>query len=624
MPNIMDVVKLRNKPSRNGFDLSYKNNFSAKVGELLPVMCKAVLPGDSFNIDLSSFTRLQPLNTAAFARMREYYDFYFVPMTSLWNKFPSVITQMKSNLTRASGLNLSDNVPVSSELPYVTCEQIAKFLQVFSRNLTMRGNIFGYNRALLAAKLLDYLGYGDFSPYVYIDEDHPGVTWETSPMPYNLPLSILPLLAYQHVYADFFRDSQWEKTNPATFNCDYITGNGDLQIPLSDVITFGDFEENLNFFDLRYSSFNKDLFLGLQPNAQYGSEASVSVNGIGAGVGFSKLSYPGPTIGGPLTPGPVSWENTTYGNTSILVDQDGNQAAMGYYDNRVSPASISGQEIARFSILALRQAEQMQKWKEISQSVSEDYKKQIEAHWGISVSDYLSDSSRYLGGIGASLDINPVVNQNITGSYGADMAGLGTVVNKGSIHFESRGEYGFIIGVYHATPIFDYMCGNLDPVVTLTDATDFPIPELDSIGMEQVPSYLLSNLPATTDSNKAANKFVKDNPFLGYAPRYVTWKTSVDVAHGAFATTLKNWVLPFTADNLNLPTSLADTDIQNPNAVSASRNSLTWTFKKVNPSVMNPLFAVAADSSVDSDQLLCSSFMDVKVVRNLDVDGLPY
>ena len=48
----MDVVKLRNKPSRNGFDLSYKNNFSAKVGELLPVMCKAVLPGDSFNIDL--------------------------------------------------------------------------------------------------------------------------------------------------------------------------------------------------------------------------------------------------------------------------------------------------------------------------------------------------------------------------------------------------------------------------------------------------------------------------------------------------------------------------------------------------------------------------------------------
>ena len=606
MPNIMDVVKLRNKPSRNGFDLSYKNNFSAKVGELLPVMCKAVLPGDSFNIDLSSFTRLQPLNTAAFARMREYYDFYFVPMTSLWNKFPSVITQMKSNLTRASGLNLSDNVPVSSELPYVTCEQIAKFLQVFSRNLSLRGNIFGYNRALLAAKLLDYLGYGDFSPYVYIDEDHPGVTWETSPMPYNLPLSILPLLAYQHVYADFFRDSQWEKTNPATFNCDYITGNGDLQIPLSDVITFGDFEENLNFFDLRYASFNKDLFLGLQPNAQYGSEASVT-NPVNVSLNFSKWQG-----SGPLSIGSASFQNHEFQQFSYLEDVEGNIARL---DN--TPQSS-------FSVLALRQAEQMQKWKEISQSVSEDYKKQIEAHWGISVSDYLSDSSRYLGGTGASLDINPVVNQNITGSYGADMAGLGTVVNKGSIHFESRGEYGYIIGVYHATPIFDYMCGNLDPVVTLTDATDFPIPELDSIGMEQVPSYLLSNLPATTESNKAANKFVKDNPFLGYAPRYVTWKTSVDVSRGAFATTLKNWVLPFTADNLNLPTSLADTDIQNPNAVSASRNSLTWTFKKVNPSVMNSLFAVAADSSVDSDQLLCSSFMDVKVVRNLDVDGLPY
>jgi hypothetical protein len=39
---------------------------------------------------------------------------------------------------------------------------------------------------------------------------------------------------------------------------------------------------------------------------------------------------------------------------------------------------------------------------------------------------------------------------------------------------------------------------------------------------------------------------------------------------------------------------------------------------------LNPLFAVAVNSELSSDQFLCSSFFDVKVVRNLDTDGLPY
>ena len=94
MANIMSMADIKNRPSRNGFDLSFKKNFSAKAGELLPVMCKVVVPGDSININLKSFTRTQPLNTSAFARMREYFDFYFVPFEQMWNKFDTVITQM--------------------------------------------------------------------------------------------------------------------------------------------------------------------------------------------------------------------------------------------------------------------------------------------------------------------------------------------------------------------------------------------------------------------------------------------------------------------------------------------------------------------------------------------------
>lgn len=105
----MSLKSLRNKTSRNGFDLSFKKNFTAKAGELLPVMVKEVLPGDSFKINLKSFTRTQPINTAAFARIREYYDFYFVPYDLLWNKANTVLTQMYDNPQHSVSLDPTKN-----------------------------------------------------------------------------------------------------------------------------------------------------------------------------------------------------------------------------------------------------------------------------------------------------------------------------------------------------------------------------------------------------------------------------------------------------------------------------------------------------------------------------------
>ena len=60
------------------------------------------------------------------------------------------------------------------------------------------------------------------------------------------------------------------------------------------------------------------------------------------------------------------------------------------------------------------------------------------------------------------------------------------------------------------------------------------------------------------------------------------------------------------------------------NQPSPSPYPLNYTMFKVNPNSLNSIFAVNVDSTVDTDQFLCSSFFDVKVVRNLDTDGLPY
>lgn len=600
MTNIMDSVKLRNKPSRNGFDLSFKNNFTAKVGELLPCFIKTVVPGDSFQINLKSFTRLQPVNTAAFVRMREYVDFYFVPYTLLWKYFNTSISQMTSNLQMAQGPLLSDNKALSSTLPYITGSQIFNYV----RNLATTHydyNMFGFSRAKLTCKLLEYLGYGDFSNA--LDSDFS--------LNKNLRYSLFPLLAYQKIYADYFRYTQWEKTNPSTFNVDYLTCTSDSEasFPVNFSSISGDaldFVKNYNFFDLRYSNYNKDLFFGVLPNAQFGDTASVDATNP---TGFINLI-----------------------NDSSL--------STGQGENNIFQLGSVGSSYPNFaaslSILALRQAEALQRWKEITQSVDEDYKAQIEAHWGVKCSDFLSGQCSYLGGTASSLDINPVVNQNITGSNGADMAGLGTISNNGSIRFTSDAQYGIIMGIYHCTPIYDYACDGVQFDTTLTDVSDYPVPEFDKIGMEQVPSYLLSNPLYNSNASAVGSTpefgIAQDMPnFLGYAPRYVNWKTSVDVARGAFKGSLKNWVLPMDAaalwaqiaNGFTGSSQIGSGGVVNPN-VPDSGNSITWPFFKVNPSIVDTLFAVQANSDVDTDQLLVSSFFDCNVVRNLDVNGLPY
>jgi hypothetical protein len=45
---------------------------------------------------------------------------------------------------------------------------------------------------------------------------------------------------------------------------------------------------------------------------------------------------------------------------------------------------------------------------------------------------------------------------------------------------------------------------------------------------------------------------------------------------------------------------------------------------KINPALLNRVFGADVDSTWDTDQFWINAFFDVKVVRNLDYDGMPY
>lgn len=581
MANIMSLKSLRNKTSRNGFDLSSKRNFTAKAGELLPVRCWEVLPGDSWSIDLKSFTRTQPLNTAAFARMREYYDFYFVPYNLIWNKANTVLTQMYDNVQHAVSFDSTANNYLAGSMPYTTCQSIANYLYELSENEVSGApygkNYFGYSRAKATVKLLDYLGYGNYSAYAN------GSQWSANQLLADLNLNIFGLAAYQKIYADHIRDSQWERVSPSCFNVDYLSGIDTSGLYLN--FNSGNIKEYYNMLDLRYCNWQKDLFHGVLPRQQYGNTATAVAPLTGNVFGVMSQTFASaPTAG-------------------IVNSTDVNLHVNG----AISTAN------AELSILALRQAEFLQKWKEITQSGNKDYKDQIEKHWNVSVGEAYSEMSLYLGGTTGNLDINEVVNNNITGDNAADIAGKGTVVNNGRISFNAGERYGLIMCIYHCMPLLDYTTDMVSPVFTKVNATDFAISEFDRVGMESVPVVRMFNPVNTTGLNNSL--------LLGYAPRYIDYKTDVDSSVGAFKTSLKNWIMSY--DNQSVLNQFALTDDPN-SAVNGYGLVMNYTNFKVNPNSVDPLFAVAADDSVDTDEFLCSSFFDVKVVRNLDTDGLPY
>jgi hypothetical protein len=589
MANIMSLKSLRNKTSRNGFDLSSKRNFTAKAGELLPVKTWEVLPGDTFKIDLKTFTRTQPLNTAAFARMREYYDFYFVPYDLLWNKANTALTQMYDNPQHALDSSPLKVVKLDGSMPFTDLSSISRYLNSLapdSVTVTNKDNYFGYNRALGSAKLMEYLGYGNLYYYAESTDN----TFVKRPLHYNLNVSLFNLLAYQKIYADYYRDSQWERVSPSCFNVDYMpysTGSSGMMLSFN----YSDFYENYGMFDLRYCNWQKDLFHGVVPNQQYGDVASIS------------MSVP-----------VVADSSTALINSRI--NSSNSTTSLRFPTDPVIPEATPLLTHPSFSILALRQAEFLQKWKEITQSGNKDYKEQVEKHWNVSPGDGFSEICTYLGGISSSLDINEVVNQNITGSNAADIAGKGTGVSNGVINFNSQGRYGVVMCIYHCLPLIDYTTDFVSPSVTRVNAADFAIPEFDRVGMQTVPLSYISNGPLSILPLSIPNE-------VGYAPRYIDYKTDIDTSIGAFKTSLKNWVISY--DNQSLANqfgfSVENPELPVPNPANSSWN---YTLFKVNPNSLNPLFAVEVDSSIDTDQFLCSTFFDVKVVRNLDTDGLPY
>lgn len=587
---------VKGRPSRAGFDLSKKFCFTAKAGQLLPVYWKTLLPGTKVNLKDMHFTRTMPVNTAAYTRIKEYFDWYFVPLRLInKNLNPALVNMLdQSNIATS----LIQNKVVSDQIPFTDFSTITEMFNQFESSVADdQFDVVGFKRIPQSIKLMRHLRYGNF---LYDS------TWNSLPdknmgyssvkdfnlyAQYDLSVNILPLAAYQKIYCDYFRFEQWEKAQPYTYNFDYYSGGNILTEYKDNPV---DLLQKDNLFTLRYANYPRDLFMGILPSSQLGSVATVNVTSVSNSQIYLS-SQQGHLIG-------------TVGSDGVTVSLKNSSALTP----ATTPAVVSRTFglVSTFDILSFRIANAIQRMREIQQCAGQGYKEQLEARWNVKLSTALSDHCTYIGGNSSQINISEVLNNNLDAEQSqADIKGKGVGSGSGSESFETQ-EHGILMCVYHAVPVLDYELSGPDLQLLNTYATDLPQPELDNLGLESLPLFTLLN--------RASNSYpssLKYSSILGYVPRYIAYKTDVDCIEGAFLTSLKSWVAPLTIDEIVLKITLgASTSTWSPN----------YGLFKVSPRVLNSIFVSQCDNTIDTDQFLVESFFDVKVVQNLDYDGMPY
>ena len=91
MSNIFQRVQTA-RPGRSVFNLSYQKKFTCDMGQLIPVMCDEVVPGDIFKIGNEAIVRFQPLITPIMHEVNVFVHYFFVPYRILWEDWEDFIT----------------------------------------------------------------------------------------------------------------------------------------------------------------------------------------------------------------------------------------------------------------------------------------------------------------------------------------------------------------------------------------------------------------------------------------------------------------------------------------------------------------------------------------------------
>lgn len=255
-------VKVQRK---SGFDKSYQNLLTTKVGTLTPLVCEEVIPNTTVNMKIALSAQLPPLATDTFMRCQLKTEAFFVP-------------------TRLLMFGYED---------WITGNDMINDTQDASRSTILRTPTVLLKKANCGAgSLADYLG-------VMMPSSTAASATDT------LEVSAFPFLAYHKIYEDWYRNSLIQKSIYTTkYNATINSGISAYQygpanspwLPPTAALGWQcdsanaskwNYVDGVAITDLRQRNFGIDYFTSATPQAQNGTAQKVSFDTSGSSGEFT-------------------------------------------------------------------------------------------------------------------------------------------------------------------------------------------------------------------------------------------------------------------------------------------------------------------------------------------------
>lgn len=575
--SVFNLNTLKAHPERNAFDLSHNDVFSCAPGMLLPISCTEVLPNEHYEINPQIFLRTMPLNSAAFVRLRQHIEFFFVPMRVLSRQFQQFVVGTKYPQSALSTLN-----EFSGHLPSVPLASLRYWLEnvpgVDGMNITFKHG---------GQRLFDLLGYGFSSVRKADGENYPdsyssGSTTQSSPS-----LSLFRLAAYQKIYQDFYRNAYWESADAEAFNLDDKFGVA------FNVAQQADMNRLTKLCTIRYRNWTKDFFTSVQPSFQGAPFVTRTVNMDS----FTTIARDPYTLTASEVPQHIQ--------TSLPDSSTFNGSAISGTAHDLRGVNIPVHNIrAAFALDKLIRLQQ--------QSGNGSYGQQIRNRFGFGgVHD--DWKATYLGGSSSPISIGEVITTANTGDPSdvtmpagmtGDIYGKASSVNDAKFTFDTK-EHGIIMGIFSVTPDADYNSFGIDPHNFKLNFEQFYQPEFDRLGHQPLNTYFLTcQSPVSATTSKSWLQRV-----IGFQNRYLEYKTGFDKVHGQFCTggTLSAWTAPRNTGLL----------------FDVSGQAFNYNSLKVSPKIMNSICSVSFDGKDTTDPILVDSHISIKAIRPMSVSDEP-
>lgn len=491
--SIFSSVRIK-KPKRNLFNLSHDVKLSCNMGELIPIICQPVVPGDTFKLNTEMLLRFAPLKAPVMHRVNVYTHFFFVPNRLIWDNWKEFITGGEDGNSSPSYPRIAVNV----------AGDITK---------TLLGN----------GSLADYLGF-------------PNIYQNTVPTPAPV-IDALPFRAYQLIYNEYYRDQNLQDEVEIYKDSDGVSN----------------LTSQPHLLMLRKRCWQKDYFTSALPFTQRGDEVELPLQGQAPLINSNPGDYIGYTD--PNSPASLSiWDPDTktykqpVGSGSLInnngtLTSDGSTTAFPPDSLTSIQSPVKGQlenikadlsKASSTTINELRRAIKAQEFLEVAARGGSRYIEQIFSYFGVKSSDARLQRPEYLGGGKQPVVISDVVQTSETteNSPQGTPSGNGFSLGRSNSFKRFFEEHGFVIGIMSVMPVPCYQQG-MPRIFKKFDRLDYYWPQFAHLGEQAIENGELYYNPG----NPAG---INDKTF-GYTPRYAEYKFIPSTVHGDFKSSLSFW-----------------------------------------------------------------------------------